>query len=360
MMTGESRVHEIDGLRGIAILAVVIYHWALLFLSPDFPEIGKADGLILLAYGVDLFFVISGFLIGTILLKIESPSGMGSFYIRRIVRIWPLYYLLLGIVYLSLPEKDLFTRAPFWSFPFFIFNFWESLGKGFHPMLVHLWSIAVEEQFYVLGPMLFVAFSRKQISLILRVCIFLSPLLRLILLYHTDVDVWRFTPTRIDGICIGLLLSLFLSSTANVSFVSRHLTFFKRLMFLLLTLLIPCQFLLPDELWTSFGHSLVVLTFGCVLMVVQVQCSLHQRVQFLNWTWLRYLGLRCYSIYLFHIFFSYIAFGINDNPYVGSVLEAILILFFAHFSWRYIETPLITFGRRFSYRKVNERNRAPA
>jgi len=353
-MKNESRIHEIDGLRGIAILAVVVYHWVLLFLSPFYPEIGKVDGLILLSYGVDLFFVISGYLIGTILLKIESLSGIGAFYTRRIVRIWPLYYLLLVIVYLVMPEKNLFVKAPLWSFVFFIFNFWESFGKGFHPMLVHLWSIAVEEQFYVLSPILFAVFHRRQVSLILKGYIILSPLIRLILLYNSDIDLWRFTPTRIDGICIGLSLSLFLSSATNISFVTNHLTFFKRLMFFLLILMAPCQILFPDPIWTSFGHSLVVLTFGCVLLVVQVQCFTNQRIWFLNWIWLRYLGLRCYSIYLFHIFFSYIAFGISDNLYIGLLIETVFIIIFANFSWQYIEMPLINFGRKFSYNKIDK------
>src|SRR5512147_1601947 len=107
MATNDARVPEIDGLRGIAILAVVIFHLLIAHLHQYFPGIELKKGVTLLAYGVDLFFVISGFLIGTILQKMDGLSGIGAFYIRRIVRIWPLYYLLLFFVYLSLPDKRL-------------------------------------------------------------------------------------------------------------------------------------------------------------------------------------------------------------------------------------------------------------
>jgi peptidoglycan/LPS O-acetylase OafA/YrhL len=311
-----------------------------------------------LAYGVDLFFVVSGFLIGTILLRIESPSGLGAFYIRRILRIWPLYYLLLFLVYSILPAKSLFAQVPYWSFIFFIFNFWESTGKWVHPTLGALWSVAVEEQFYILGPILFSVLNRKQISFFLLAGLLLSPILRLVLLYNTHIDLWRFTPARLDGICAGLLLSLFLSSTVNASFVAKHIYIFKRLMVLLLTLLLPAQFLLSDYVWASFGQSLVVLAFGCVLLVVQVQASLGQKIDLLNWGFLRYLGLRCYSIYLFHIFFNFIAAAISKNIFIDLIIELTLLLLFAHLSWKYIETPFLNFGRKFSYRKMNKLDRA--
>jgi len=356
MVASGFRIREIDGLRGIAILTVVIYHLLVLPLPLFFSRMGMWEGLKLLAYGVDLFFVISGFLVGTILLRIENLSGIKAFYIRRIVRIWPLYYLLLFLVYSVLPEKSLFAKAPYWSFIFFIFNFWESVGIKIHLALGPLWSVAIEEQFYLLGPILFSILNRKQISYILLVCLLLSPLLRLVLLYNTDLDLWRFTPARIDGICAGLLLSIFLSSKVNISFVSKHSLVFKSLMFLLLILLVPSKIMLSDYVWTSFGHSLVVLAFLSVLLVVQIQNSLGLRIRLLNLSFLRYLGLRCYSIYLFHIFFNYIAITISNKLYVDLIVELTLTLLFAHFSWRYIESPFINFGQKFPYEENNKLN----
>ncbi len=200
----------------------------------------------------------------------------------------------------------------------------------------------------MIGPILFSIFDRKQVSLILAACIVLSPFLRLFLVSFTNVDIWRFTPARIDGICMGLLLSILLSSE-NRSFIASKIHVLQYTAAILLVALIPCIMFLPSKLWTSFGHSLVVLAFGCLVMVVQMRNLSGQRIRFLSLGFLRYLGLRCYSIYLFHTFFVFIAVALYDNFYVDLAIETILILSFAHFSWRYFESPLIRWGRNFPY-----------
>jgi peptidoglycan/LPS O-acetylase OafA/YrhL len=348
MLSAKNHIHEIDGLRGIAILCVVIYHLVALPLIPHF-ENQTNKFLTLFAYGVDLFFVISGFLIGRILLKVEGFSGVRTFYIRRILRIWPLYYLLLITVYLAVPDKQLFSQLPNWTFLLFIFNFWESYGKGVHQALGPLWSIAIEEQFYLFAPFAFLVFNRKKISILLVIYLLVAPLLRWLLFYNTDIDLWRFTPVRMDGICIGLLLSIFLSSRENILFVAKRIKFLGFLTFFLLVSLIPSILIFPDIIWVSFGFSLLSMAFGSVLLIVQVQCFLNQGNRLLNSVALRYLGLHCYSIYLFHMFFALIIGGIIDDFYAGLIIESILILLFAQLTWRYIEAPLIRLGQKFSY-----------
>ena len=345
----EVRFHEIDGLRGIAILSVVVFHLVVYPLAHFFSDIGIRKVLSLLGYGVDLFFVISGFLIGRILLRIKTISGVKAFFLRRILRIWPLYYLLLFLVYLILPNKDMFSSTPIWSFFFFIFNIWESFGKEIHQALGPLWSIAVEEQFYILGPIIFFLFDKKKISYLLIAFLFLSPLLRLSLYLNSNVDLWRFTPTRIDGICIGLLLAMFLSSPKNIEFIEMRKKAFFFITVVLLLSLIPAISIFPGYIWVSFGHSLIVLTFGCVLLVTQVNNFYNRKIPILNWSFLRYFGIRCYSIYLFHTFCFFIAVAVSSQFYITLPIALALILLLAHFSWRYIEAPLIGFGRRFSY-----------
>lgn len=349
MKPAESRVQEIDGLRGVAILSVVILHYVIFPMIPFLSKIGIRDTLTLLAFGVDLFFVISGYLIGTILLKVEDLAGIRAFYIRRILRIWPLYYLLLSLVYFALPSKDMFSNAPYWSFPLFIFNFWESSGVEIHPMLGTLWSLAIEEQFYLVGPLFFYIFNKKQIVPLLLTYVLVSPFLRLWLVYQTEINVWKFTPTRLDGICIGLLLSIFLSSGKNVEFVADQIKQFKFLAIFLLALLVPAINMLPYQIWSSFGYSLAGLAFGCVLLVVQVNRFTGRRTPFLDWGTLRYLGLRCYSIYLFHLFFALVLTKMSSIFFIGIAIATILLLLFSHFSWLYIELPLIRLGQRFSY-----------
>jgi peptidoglycan/LPS O-acetylase OafA/YrhL len=351
LTSAEARVHEIDGLRGLAISAVVLYHWVALPMVSILSPLGVSGVLRLLAHGVDLFFVISGYLIGTILLKVEGPAGIGAFYVRRILRIWPLYYLLLFLVYSSLRDKGMFSDAPLASFFLFIFNYWESFGARVHTALGPLWSIAIEEQFYVVGPLVFALVNRRVLPFLLLAALILGPVVRVTLVETMTVDIWRFTPARMDGICLGLLLSIFLSSPANVRFVAGRLPFFRTLAVVLLILLVPARYFMADTLFSIVGLSLVVLAFGCVLLVVQVQSSLRIKTPLLNWTVLRWLGLRCYSIYLFHIFFALIAISIFNNFYLDLLIKLALLLLFAHFSWKYIEAPLISVGRKFPYRR---------
>ena len=348
MQITEMRVGEIDGLRGIAILSVLILHWVVLPFIPFFAKIGLSDTLHLFGIGVDLFFVISGFLIGLILLKMEGRKGILTFYSRRILRIWPLYYLLL-LVYFALMDKHGFSGVPHWSFPFFIFNYWESFGKEIHPALGTLWSLAIEEQFYIAGPIVFSIFNRKQISIMLIAYLILIPFIRLALAYNTGIDLWKFTPTRLDGICVGLLLSIFLSSERNVRFSLERIRGLSTLTTLLLILLIPAANFLPNELWAAFGSSLVAAAFGCLVLLVRLRSGSGLRSRLLDWGALRYLGLRCYSIYLFHVLFPLITVALFDNFLLGIVPGAALTLLFAHLSWKYIEAPLIRLGRKFSY-----------
>lgn len=346
----QSRIDEIDGLRGIAILSVVILHWIVQPLSPLLSKMGIENVLWLTAYGVDLFFVISGFLIGGILLRIGKRfSGMRSFYIRRILRIWPLYYLLLALTYLLFDTKKILLGTPYWTFFFFIYNFWESVGSKMHRPLGILWSIAIEEQFYALGPLMFFMANRKQIKYGAIACVVLSPFLRLALIANTDLDVWRFTLTRLDGIFMGILLSVLLSAPDFVSFLFLKIRTLKFLTFLLFISAVLFKVFATDDLWFSFGTSLFILFFGCLLAIVQVLSLSNQSIRVLRPAFLRYLGLRCYFIYLFHGFFMIIARAFTEDFLAGLMIQAVLTLFFAHLSWRYLESPLIVLGKKFPY-----------
>ncbi len=341
-------MHEIDSLRGIAILAVIIFHWVAQPMAASFSK-AQINLLELLSYGVDLFFVISGFLIGQILLKIGGNlSGVRAFYVRRILRIWPLYYLILTLTYLLV--RGPFSKAPYWSFVFFIFNFWGGRGTAIHPALYPLWSIAVEEQFYAVGPILFYLLSnRKYLIYLLAAYIGVSPFLRLALMLNTKIGIWEFTPTRLDGICVGLALALLLSSKNTISFLSARIKKLESLTLALLAILIPLKAALPALIWLSFGMSFVALTFGCLLTLIYVRSISNQESRVLNFGLLRYLGVRCYSIYLFHMFFMIVSYLLFKNMTTQFFVQTVLTFGFAHISWRYIEAPFIQLGQKFSY-----------
>ena len=156
----EPRTHTIipalDGLRGIAILLVLIHH-----LTIYRPEGGLDSWIAAVPLfgwcGVNLFFVLSGFLITGILLDTrDSPVFYRSFFARRVLRIFPLYYgvLFLGFVLapLLLPMPDAYGRHQLWLWTY-LANFAMPFGKG-EPAFSHFWSLCVEEQFYLVWPFL--------------------------------------------------------------------------------------------------------------------------------------------------------------------------------------------------------------
>jgi peptidoglycan/LPS O-acetylase OafA/YrhL len=205
----QRKIPQLDGVRGVAIL-IVLAHNLHGFYSPPFS--------ILTAYGwmgVDLFFVLSGFLITGILLDSKHSNGyFRNFYARRCLRIWPLYYSLLILMFLIIPivkpefSTEIFRRAhPWWSYPFFLQNFLvadPSMGVG--PLGV-TWSLAVEELFYLFWP-LFVRFlPLRRLEFCSWTVILFSPLLRLYFVSHSWL-IYSNPFCRLDGLMAGGLLAI--------------------------------------------------------------------------------------------------------------------------------------------------------
>lgn len=200
---------ELDALRGIAILLVVLYH------NFGYISIFKFGWI-----GVDLFFVLSGFLITNILVANKhTNSGLRNFFLRRILRIFPLYYFafvffafILPFLF-KVPYDVMFYKSNqfwFWTFLqnwFFIFKHPEK-----YQLLNHFWTIAVEEQFYIVWPfVVFFLISQDNLIKFLITLFFLLLSLRIVLWitqpFHILFDT-LFTFSRIDGLIIGSIASL--------------------------------------------------------------------------------------------------------------------------------------------------------
>ncbi|HEY1903611.1 MAG TPA: acyltransferase [Terracidiphilus sp.] len=200
-----SYIPELQGLRGLAVLAVVFYHChpRLVGTSVHYASLwGWA--------GVNLFFVLSGFLITSILLEArEKPRYFRNFYGRRVLRIWPVYLLVLVVVYLNAPWfigpaiAAAVKSAPWLAYIFFVQNLFH---LALPPAIGPTWSLAIEEQYYFLwAPM--VRFLRRpwMLAAVLVAALIASPVLRLanlrwITLTHTLI--------HLDGIALGSLLAL--------------------------------------------------------------------------------------------------------------------------------------------------------
>ena len=158
LANGNSYVKQIDGLRFFAVMLVAFQHWVLNPMEILFPS-----GLI----GVTLFFVLSGFLITTILLVSKAKSEANGkpkrwfikqFYIRRFLRIFPLYYMVVGLLFLF---NVSYVRYSIWWLLSYTINFRFAMDSKFTPIIAHFWSLSIEEQFYLIYPFLLLFINSK-------------------------------------------------------------------------------------------------------------------------------------------------------------------------------------------------------
>jgi peptidoglycan/LPS O-acetylase OafA/YrhL len=212
------RMPELDGLRGLAVLAVI---WHNAGLTWDHHGAGMLHELLQLTanmgwMGVQLFFVLSGFLISGILLDQQgAPRQLRNFYMRRVLRILPLYFVVLAVLFVLLPALQLtpawvHPRAQVWYWTFLV-NWAEPIWHG-DGGLGHFWSLAVEEQFYLLWPILTVSLARDTMA---RFCVGLivTAISARALLEWYDPEfaldaAYQFTVARWDALAVGALLAL--------------------------------------------------------------------------------------------------------------------------------------------------------
>jgi peptidoglycan/LPS O-acetylase OafA/YrhL len=241
------RLSQLDGIRGLAVVVVVFHHMSSI-LNADTGRKLFLIALIRILHtgwlGVDIFFVLSGFLITSIILKDRSnPDFWGAFYSRRGFRILPAF---IAVFVITLVSAHFFSPAVQGSSgyilaaAFFMAN-WTVVTDSEMPMFNHLWSLAVEEQFYFLWPQ---AAKRMKTGTILKLALSLavaSELLRLTLaiLHVNTYIVYKITPTRIDGLSIGAALAVGITLPP----VNRFLAVWWRRIALVAAALLPLAFL---------------------------------------------------------------------------------------------------------------------
>ncbi|MEO7028830.1 MAG: acyltransferase [Acidobacteriaceae bacterium] len=296
-------IPELDGLRGIAILLVVIHHF--------WPRAGYWVAYEKLPHlgwiGVDLFFVISGFLIGGILLdSAHKPHYYKNFYARRSLRIFPLYYLFLVGVFVLIPHfqhgpymQTEFIRQsgnPAWYFAY-LGNLRESI-TGHEPayFLAPLWSLSIEEQFYLLFPLLVASLKRSSLKKLMIVLIVVAPIFRFatFLAFRSNERIqYLATFSRMDVIAAGVLLAILVREKDMTQRRRTIGVLAASGLFLLAVAFVTngLDRLLP--FCRIAGYSLVAATFAwCLLWTVVA------RPAFLRTTALRNIGKLCYGIYL--------------------------------------------------------------
>lgn len=369
------RIPELDGLRGLAILLVILCHYV--GNAKDAP-LGNWPHRFLAAFtvgwsGVDLFFVLSGFLIGGILLDArEAPHYFKAFYLRRVHRILPIYYswtALYGLIVLaaltfnagrtSLTAHDLLQLPIHFLF---LQNMHSGLPHFAWIWFAVTWSLAVEEQFYLLAPPLIRFLSSRHILLVLVATMAAAPVFRLLVFrFIGDPVLATFPmPGRADSLALGILLAMGWRRPEFQRFLASHRELLQLTVFILLVgVLALCWWLAHPVSYVtlSIGYTWLALFFGGLLLLAVSQTS-SWPARLLRLAWLRALGTISYCVYIIHDTINLLAHRVilHGDPEiynlsgVGVTLLALGLTFgIAALSWRYFEKPLIRRGHRYSY-----------
>jgi peptidoglycan/LPS O-acetylase OafA/YrhL len=374
-ITPPARVAALDGLRAVAIGLVVVCHYYAIVPTPAGSVVHdwlrRATSL---GYsGVDLFFVLSGFLIGGILLDHRAaPRLLPAFYARRFFRIVPLYLLLLATYFVGREIPGLrglnhgtyfFSPVPVWSYGVFGQNIAMSWMQDIGPYwLGPTWSLAVEEQFYLLAPLLIRRFSMRQVAGACVAVIVLSPLFRVMALYHAQnpyAAVFLLL-TRADGLMWGVLCACLLRSDSARVALRRRGTLLATLVVIggIAFAIASLRSLGADSPpIVTWGYSLLSAWFALmVLGVLLFPATLVTRA--LGWRPLTWVGITSYFIYLFHTpvwyllhwaFFNLPPLHLNWRAGAVTILAVVVTGVAARASWRWLESPLLKLGHRVAY-----------
>jgi peptidoglycan/LPS O-acetylase OafA/YrhL len=341
------QIVELDGLRGLACLLVLVYH-----VMPHRIPLGWA--------AVDLFFVLSGYLITSIILKFSQEDHfLFHFYMRRGLRIWPVYFLTVLTVAAAVP----FLPRPFVpvGLPYVLTYtqnlplYWSANSSNFTSYLDHIWSLAIEEQFYVLWPLLVVLVGRRGVI----------PLALAVLSASVSARMfgfsWLLLLARADGLVLGAILAAIpairrghepTAKRWQVGFGAAAITAVAYLAALFAAGgIVP----LVTPRWPALTVLAVnLLAFGIVGIVLCRRGS--PGLWPLRRPRLVRIGKLSYGLYMFHYVILCLSddaawgLGLGGRPLWREAITVVVIFGLAAVSWRYFERPILALKDRFPYR----------
>jgi peptidoglycan/LPS O-acetylase OafA/YrhL len=373
----QRRVPELDGIRGLGMALVLVWHYVAGQVQTTVGSpVAYAIKLLSLTWtGVDLFFVLSGFLIGGILIDNRNASYFfRAFYFRRFCRIFPLYYLMLGIFALVVFSGTSTTNAglawlfadsfPLWTYATFLQNFHmaEAGRMGPHWMAV-TWSLAIEEQFYLILPIMVRLLNPRMLPWVLISLVISAPIIRTALYFlhpESGIPGYLLLPARWDALFIGVFGAWAMRQEGIRAWLATHQVWLYFVMAvtgaLTFGLLAEGQSIASPGM-TFGGHTLLGL-FSLALILNVLLTPGGMLARGLRNTALIWLGTVSYAVYLFHEPVAGLLhfFLRGQAPRIATVADAcvtllaLLVTFaLAIVSWRWLERPMISRGQRMNY-----------
>jgi peptidoglycan/LPS O-acetylase OafA/YrhL len=367
------RVPELDGVRGLAILLVVVWHYAVFPLQ---QQLGSAvpfglRALRITASGVDLFFVLSGFLIGGLLLDHRaSPNYFKVFYTRRLCRIVPLYFLWLGLFFLLLAAVPALAGSavlgtifqqpfPSWSYLTFTQNLLMARAETFGPAWLGVtWSLAVEEQFYLLLPLMVRFLGARRLPLAFALLVLAAPVHRAIADSRGGFGALVLMPCRADALLLGVLCAYLLRREGGRRLVAKsRWVLYVTVLVTSVACLTAFGIQSPRYQKSPLFMSLLAFLYAALLLLAVTETR--GPVTWLFRTrWLRGLGLLAYGVYLIHPAVNGLAHGLILGRLSGfATISEIAVtlgafavtLALATLLWRRLEKPFIAWGHSVRY-----------
>ena len=358
----------LDGVRGIAILTVFLFDCL------KMPAGGVLNFVLRKAstsgwVGVDLFFVLSGFLITGILIDSRGKPGyLRSFFARRSLRIFPLYFLALAVTFIAVPQLANFwsparpvaqrvselAHDQFWFWTYL--QNWRFAFEGHWPAVTylnHFWSLAVEEQFYLVWPFVVGYMSTRSLGKVCWGGIGLALALRIGLSIggaHT-IALYVTTVTRMDSLCLGAVFAMGLRSPVWYPRLTRWAW---PLMSLLAVVIVGVDAVWPllqtEQVGSqTIGHTLLGLLFGCFVFSAAAVSPQHWFARALSQRWLTLPGQFSYAMYVIHrpiyklvlkLEWSFLPESVQPVAILAATLLATLGA--AALSWRFFEKPFLS------------------
>ncbi|MDA0587486.1 MAG: acyltransferase [Planctomycetota bacterium] len=354
----DGHIAALDGVRGVAILMVFGWHSGLLLNGSGWGERVWLGMCSIGWAGVDLFFVLSGFLISTILIQTrEDPHYFRNFFTRRVLRIFPLYFGSLLVL------SQILENQAGWTWYCFFAQNWIGVFVATQPpkILGPYWSLAVEEQFYLVWPFVICLLRPRHIPLFCVLVAFIAFAARVVATWE-GVNVWLIhgvTIFRLDALALGSLVA-----SLRIERQVERLRWAPALMAaslggLILIGIVENGYHIEGTWGTTAGFTLMaILSATIIAMIVEKHPLMRMACNFLEWRPLRHFGNRSYAIYVIHLpvliatksiyqrrFADYDDSGTLDI--LCLLMSFVVCLVLSEISWHVVEKPFLRLKRRF-------------
>ena len=366
---------QLDGLRFLAVLGVVFYHYSDWLHSLQLPFMGTF---------IAFFFVLSSYLITSILLK-NKTKGLSvgvtayNFLIRRTLRIFPAYYFYLLLLIFLFPIGGWDVHEHPASYFLYVSNFRTYIIQYWDTLTSHLWTLSVEEQFYLAWPWVILLVPRRYLPAVFYFLMVAGIAFRMLffaLHHHPDetVPMVILTPSCIDGFAYGGLLAW------QQFYHQDRIPLYKKIFAIAIRVWLILLF--SHQTLLLLGFDRAFLSIGTMILIAGADKGYKNLFgRFLQHPWVTYLGKISYGIYLYHLLLPYVFWKLYDrmahwlllkhqvsltpltiflvNPVVSFILYFALTVLFASASWLLLEQPISSLKRYFSYKLTPRPARVP-